>query len=173
MKLFGLTKQEIRFIVITLAILWSFAGINLLESQVLARDVQRKNDLKHIATALEVYRKNESGYPLEKDGKMFACFNSDNLMRVCNWGSDPLATTTSSFINPLPEDPLEYKNEASYLYLANTRDYQLFSALEKKNDSEYNKNVYERKLPCGARICNFSVTSGVSPTQELGTYLVK
>lgn len=165
--IFGLSKSEIRFIVVVLAVLWSLTAVNLLESQILARDIQRKNDLKHIATALENYRKNEAGYPIELEGKMFTCLNEDKSLRVCNWGSDPLESTSSAYINPMPEDPLEHKNEASYLYLSDTRNYQLFAALEKLNDDEFNQKVADRKLPCGNKICNFAVTSGIPVEEDL------
>lgn len=171
MAIFGLSKSEFKFIVVVLAILWSLATVNLLESQILARDIQRKNDLKHIATALTEYRRQERMYPKEKDGKIFACFNEDKTFRTCSWGSDPLESTTSSYISPMPEDPLEHKNEASYLYLTDGRDFQLFASLEKRDDDEFNKKIEERKLPCGPKICNFGVTSGIKPEDELGKVL--
>src|SRR3989344_5930200 len=156
-----MSKNEITFLVVLIAIVWTYAAVNLLQSQILARDIQRKNDLKHIATALNDYLKEVGSYPSSRDGKLLSCFDSSKNLRSCEWGQDALESTTSAYIKPLPEDPLEHQGKNFYVYLSNTRNFQIFTYLERQDDDEFNKKVEERNISCGINsICNFGVASG-------------
>ena len=62
------------------------------------------------------------------------------------------------YIDRLPRDQLQVSGRY-YLYFSDTRNFQLFAALEKKNDAEYEENIYKRGLKCGSAICNFGVGS--------------
>lgn len=164
-----MSKNEAIFTVITLAVIGVFAAFNLAKAQVLARDVQRKNDLKHIATALNAYLQEVGEYPQTKDGKMLACPPYDDL-RTCAWGEDKLEATSGAFINPLPQDPQEPDGKHEYLYLSSTRNFQLFATLERGEDDEYNSKVVARNLKCGSFICNFGVSSTGRPEEDIGTF---
>ena len=131
------SKTEILVVVVTLLLIFGFAGINFRTSQIKARDIQRKNDLKHIRAALENYFKKYEEYPLELN--------------------DP---TLADFIHPLPRDP-ENRARSEYVFSSNGKAFQLFTALEQKNEIEYNEKVAERGLKCGLRICNFGLTSSL------------
>lgn len=158
-------RNEIIFTALVLVIMSVFAYFNLQKAQVLARDIQRKNDLKHIATALTAYLKDVGTYPPARDGKIDACLEGDSF-RPCSWGKDALESTTSAYIKPLPEDPLTPKGTYSYLYVSNVRDYQLFASLERRDDDEYNLAVFKRNLLCGKMICNFGVSDGKDAAVE-------
>ena len=157
-SLFYATRQEIKVVGIILLVIFLFFTINVQKAQILYRDVQRKNDLKHIASTLEDYLQDNSAYPPSKDGKIVAC--GDTLSpQPCNWGSDPLGQYTDR----LSEDPLEYMDTYHYVYLSDTRNFQLLAHLETKSDDEYNKKVEQRNIACGKGICNFALANGKTP----------
>ena len=122
-------------VAVTLLLIFGFAGINFRTSQVKARDIQRKNDLKHIRAALDDYFKKNELYPLDL--------------------SDP---TLADFIYPLPRDP-QNRSGSEYLFSSNGKAFQLFASLEQRDEIEYNEKVARRGLKCGERICNFGLTS--------------
>lgn len=138
-------------------------------SKVQARDVQRKNDLRHIRAALAEYFADFSAYPRAKDGKILACGAPEKL-EPCEFAVDPLRDLRDpaypAYINPLPRDP---HHERTYFYISNTRNFQLFASLEDKNDAEYNEHIAKRGILCGTKVCNFGVTNSddVLPEEEL------
>jgi hypothetical protein len=162
-----MTKSEIYFTAFVLLIIGSLGYFNLQNSQVLARDIQRKNDLKHIAAALNTYLRDEGEYPISQNGKILACKKNDKI-ETCEWGQDPLESTRSAYIKPMPEDPLSPSGKYDYFYISNTKNFQIYASLEREEDTEYNKDIVGKNLVCGVHICNFGVASaGTSLTEEL------
>lgn len=168
-RLAGMTRNE--FLVV-LGILFSIILLalpNFSSSKVQARDVQRKNDLKHIRAALNDYFKDFSAYPRAKEGEILACGSPEKL-EPCEWAVDTLRDLRDPFyppyIDPLPRDPL---HERTYTYISNTRNFQIFASLEDKADVEYNERVAKRGIRCGTKICNFGITSSgdINPEEEL------
>lgn len=158
-----MTKNEILVVGGILLVIGVAASFNFRSALVKARDVQRKNDLKHIGAALNYYFDDYGAYPESFDGQIAAC--GDPLSpSPCQWGVDGI----SDYINPLPIDPLSSRGY-QYIYLTNTRNFQLYAALEREVDSEYNLSVVTRQLVCGEKICNFGVGSrdNVKLDQEL------
>lgn len=155
-----MTKNEFLVVLAMLAAILLISLPNFRTSKVQARDVQRKNDLKHVRAALENYFKDFNAYPRSRDGRILAC-GSENELRSCEWGEDLVRDIRDPeyppYINPLPRDPLS--PSYSYIYISNTRNFQLFATLEDKDDDEYNKKVAERALKCGDKLCNFGLTS--------------
>lgn len=166
----GMTKNEFLVVLAMLAAVVLISLPNFQTSRVQARDVQRKNDLKHIRAALENYFKDFNAYPRSRDGRILACGN-ENELRSCEWGEDLVRDIRDPvyppYINPLPRDPLSPGH--SYIYISNTRNFQLFASLEDRDDDEYNKEVAERGLKCGDKVCNFGLTSSrdISIKEEL------
>lgn len=162
-----MTRQELVVVVVTMLAIIIFGGINMRNAQVLARDIQRKNDLKHVAAALRSYREDIRSYPKSENGKIVACGDQQNP-RVCLWGKEGIG----DYINPLPEDPLPMPVGYDYTYISNARDFQLFARLERRDDAEYNVKIANRKLACGHGECNFGIASSddVPLDQELGIY---
>lgn len=159
-----LTKNEIIGIGVILLVVSVFAYFNLANSILLARDVQRKNDLKHIATALTQYTNKAGVYPKSSEGKLAAC--GENLDSMCRWGIDPLVATDSAVImERLPNDP-SWADSTFYLYRSNTRDFQMYAHLEDKEDSEYKEEIAKQGFLCGNKICNFGLSSSKLPLTE-------
>lgn len=139
---------------------------NIRMAKLKARDIQRKNDLKHIAAALNSYLYDFGEYPPSKDGKILACGDVQNL-RPCAWGEDKVQDLTDPsyppYINPLPRDPFLGASGWDYVYVSDTRNFVLFSSLENSKDDEYNEKVASKKLSCGRALCSFGVSSLSSP----------
>lgn len=165
----GMTRNEFLIVVGILAAIILVALPNFGFSKIQARDVQRKNDLKHVRAALGDYFKDFSAYPRSEEGRILACGTSEKL-KPCEWAIDTLRDLRDpaypSYISPLPRDP---QHERTYFYVSNTRNFQIFASLEEPRDIEYNKKVAERKLSCGKKICNFGVTSSndILPEEEM------
>lgn len=155
----GMTKNEFLVVLGILIAIVLVALPNFGFSKVQARDVQRKNDLKHVRAALQDYFKDFSAYPRAKDGKIFACGTSEALV-PCEWEKDVLRDLRDPsyppYIERLPRDP---QHARTYVYISNTRNFQLLASLEDSRDREYNKGAEERNISCGAKICNFGVTN--------------
>lgn len=161
------TKPELVFTLLILLAVFVLSFFNMLKAQVLARDIQRKNDLKHIATALGDYLKDGNPYPADFEGEIKACLK-DNAFLPCEWGKDSLESTKSAYIKPLPEDPLAPGGKYKYIYKSNTRDFHLYTALERKDDDEFDEGLFARGIMCGDFVCNFGLTSSNDfPTSKL------
>lgn len=158
-KFKGVSRSEGRFIVVTLLLIGVFSYFNFQKSYVRARDVARKNDLKHIATALNNYFYDFNQFPPSKDGKMLACGQDENPVE-CRWGLDGIL----DYISSLPRDPQSGRN---YVYISDTRNFQIFASLESRQDAEYNIKVASRNIKCGKSICNFGVVSSGKADDEL------
>ncbi|MBI2590633.1 MAG: hypothetical protein HYW33_02000 [Candidatus Blackburnbacteria bacterium] len=158
-KFKGVSKNEGKFIVVVLLLIGIFSYLNFQQSYVRARDVARKNDLKHIATALNKYFYDFNQYPPSKNGKILACGSSDTPQE-CEWGMDGLKDlsdpTYPPYINFFPRDP--QSGSRDYIYFSDTRNYQLFASLESNKDAEYNEKIFAQKVKCGKHICNFGVS---------------
>lgn len=161
MKQKGMTKQEALVVLAILLVIGTVSFFNFQKSEVLGHDIQRKNDLKHIRAMLDDYRKAIQSYPASKDEKILACGEEENLS-VCEWGRDTL-----NKVGTLPEDPLAPPKHYKYLYLSDTRNFQLFAHLEQMSDDEYNEGVVKRNLDCGGVVCNFGISSGVSLDKDV------
>ncbi|MBI2590667.1 MAG: hypothetical protein HYW33_02175 [Candidatus Blackburnbacteria bacterium] len=164
-----MTKNEFLAVFAILLVIILFALPNFSSSKVQARDVQRKNDLRHIRAALTDYFKDFSAYPRARDGKILACGAPEKL-EPCEWEKDVLRDLRDPiyppYIERLPRDP---QHERTYVYISNTRNFQLLASLEDSHDREYNKKVEDRNISCGTKICNFGVTSAgdVLPEEEM------
>lgn len=159
-----MTRSEILGVAIILGVISVAAYFNLQNSVLLARDVQRKNDLKHIAAALTDYTNRAGGYPKSsQEGKIVNC--GEGLSLPCRWGLDPLTASDSAVMERLPNDP-SWQEGVSYLYRSNTRDYQLYAGLEDKEDDEYSGKIAEKGFACGTKVCNFGLSSSKLPLTE-------
>lgn len=158
-KLKDINSNELKFVVSVLALIGIFSYFNFQLSFVRARDVQRKNDLKHIASALASYVYDFGSYPESRDGAILACGTRDNL-KPCQWGVDGIRDLTDPsyppYLDRLPKDPSEGR---TYVYASDTRNFSLFASLEDKRDAEYNDKIALQGLRCGVFICNFRVGS--------------
>lgn len=168
-QLRGINKNELVFIACVLVSIAIVSWINFQSAFIRSRDVQRKNDLKHIASALNNYLYDFGAYPPAIDGKIASCGDPKNPS-VCKWGVDAVADLGDPnyppYINPLPRDPQQGKGRY-YLYISNTRNFQLFASLENPLDDEYNGRVAQKNILCGEKACNFGIVSSGRPEDTL------
>ncbi len=162
MKIFS--KEESFIVLLILSVLFVISLFNFRTALMRSRDMERKNDTGDIVNALEQYKTDFSSYPQSaKDGKIDACNGG------CVWGKDPLRDfsdlTYPPYMNTLPADPDNTKG-TQYLYFSDGRRYQLYAALEDKEDAEYNPKIEARSLKCGIRICNFGRSSSKTPLDK-------
>lgn len=151
-----MTKTEALGVAIILLILGLAAAVNLSRSQLLARDAQRKNDLKVVQHALWEYNKIMGLFPVSDDGKVANCGN--NSLSLCQWGENDLVAADDALLKPLPRDPLWAKGYA-FFYRSNQRLFQLYARLENRGDDESRPEIEKLGLKCGTVICNYGVPS--------------
>jgi type II secretory pathway pseudopilin PulG len=171
------TKKETLGVGIILIILIAVSIPNFLISLARARDAQRKNDLGAIYDAIASFQRAISTFPLStKDGKIIGCVGPDTKydeklkmwlnLRVCEWGVDGLTNlvnpSSTPFIQALPNDP-RYKEGFSYHYYSNGRRFQIYAALERKDQDEYSLAIAKLGLKCGSQICNIGKAYGDTP----------
>jgi type II secretory pathway pseudopilin PulG len=167
MKFF--TKKETLGIGIILIILIAISIPNFSISLQRARDAQRKNDMGVLYDAIVSYQRNMQTFPLSTtDGKIIGCSGPDTKydavskmwvnLRICEWGIDGLTDlnnpSSTPIIQTLPNDS-KYKDGFAYLYISNGRRFQIYTALERKDQDEYNPVIEKLGLKCGSHICNF------------------
>lgn len=177
MKFF--TKKEVLAIGLIFGFIFLISFSNFKVSLRKARDLQRKNDLRTLYDGLNAYQKDWNNFPFSSDGKIVACKGADTYqdeeglvynLYPCEWGKDSLKdvfdTTYPSYINLLPQDP-QAETGAHYLYLSNGGRFQVYTALEGKDEAEYDPAVIKRNLDCGGgRICNMGMGYGNTPVDK-------
>ncbi len=98
-------------------------------------------------------------FPLSDNGNIVGCFNSDPVTdpktgyplnaSTCTWGESRFEN-----VNLMPRDP-KYKNGSNYLYISDGKKYQLYIALEGRDEAEYTPSIVNKNLQCGTKICNY------------------
>jgi type II secretory pathway pseudopilin PulG len=152
-----------------------------------ARDAQRKVDLGVLLNALAAYQSDFGFYPPSLDGKIIACkkegsedlINSEMIFEgevdlfdvfgPCEWGEDELRDIFDpdypSYLTSLPQDP-QADLGVSYYYVSSQNRFQIYAALEGKDEDAFQDEIAKRELPCGTRICNFGRASGSTPLEK-------
>lgn len=153
-------KFEIKTILVIFVCLFAVTVFNLLISLRRGRDSVRKNDISAIENSLDTYLQKYKVYPLSTtDGEIIGCFDSgvvvDEISGAplnavsCRWGESKFEG-----VNNLPRDP-SYEKGASYFYVSNSREYEIYISLEGKDEPEYTKVIADKNLHCGTKICNY------------------
>ena len=138
MRLFtkrGFTLIELLIAISIIAIISAIGLVTYSQSQIIARDARRKQDLRSIATALELYRQTNKHYPCSS-ANLYSLASAD--WQKSNSASDPwiidapapCSTTPVAFdinyINKVPRDP---KADAGNPISANVTGYSYWSGL--------------------------------------------
>jgi len=166
----GFTLIELMIAVGIIGIISAIGMVGYSQAQKLARDARRKQDLRSIAIALELYYQKNSHYPTSAVG---------------GWqyssGANPWITGTpvfgTNYINTLPKDPLGNDanplnaNSYGYAYYsgtsgaiacnANDQNYQLVTRLENTSDSD--RCEIKNYQYCGGSLCG---PGGTHPLQS-------
>ncbi len=181
------SRQELIAISLIVLIVFGFTFKGLVEAQRRSRDSGRRSDLGTISDALYAFYGNYGFFPPSADGKIKMCkgenFDSvlaeikeskqfdfgklEGALRECEWGKDSLTDILDNpdivYLEHIPVDPKDGEG-IKYLYLSNTRRYQIYSYLEGGEDEDgYNKEIVVRSLLCGTKICNFGKSFAETP----------
>lgn len=144
----GFTLIELLIVMAIISVLASILITSFRSSQARARDVARKNDLKEVANALELYYSDYNKYP-----------------NTLNWGTE-FTDGKTTYFKVLPKDPVDSQY---YFYRIvdspSNQKFQLFTHLENDQD----QSIITTPYTCGSisgTMCNFSITSSnTTPTE--------
>ncbi|HSW96777.1 MAG TPA: prepilin-type N-terminal cleavage/methylation domain-containing protein [Candidatus Saccharimonadales bacterium] len=114
----GFTLIELLIVISIIGILAAILTANFIGVRQRGRDAQRKTNIRNIQSALELYRSDQSNYPVS----LPACTGS--LV-------DPVNGTTV-YMKSIPCDP----QGGSYQYVGTSTTYTLVSCLENTGDSD-------------------------------------
>lgn len=153
------TLIELLIVLTIMGILAGLGFANFRTSQLKGRDAQRKQDLKQLANALELYFSDHKSYPSSNiAGSILGCPSTTNT--VCSWGDSSISDTNTVYIVTVPKDP---NTNYNYWYIASSdgSKYQLFSRLENSQDPDINLDIEAKLLSCGpgSLYCNYGVSS--------------
>lgn len=123
MKRNGFTLIELLVAIGIMAVLTGMAVFNFNQSRVRARDVQRKNDMKQLQTALELYKNDANSYP--------AAANFQTTLQ------SPVAYTKTTFRDPRASEWVDY----IYVPAVDLKTFYLETCLENTADLTKATNV--------------------------------
>ena len=112
----GFTLIELLVVMGIMAVLTGLAIFNFNQSRVRARDVQRKNDIKQLQTALELYKNDSNTYPASATWQTLLV-DAGNIKK--------------EFTDPKTSDWVDYQ----YLPADDLKTYYLTACLENLADS--------------------------------------
>lgn len=159
----GFTLIELMIGVSIIAVIAAVGLVSFSQAQKLGRDAKRKQDLRTIAVALELYKQKNGRYPYTgTDGSgnpIAGCQAASDWCTSAN-GLDPwIPGIDNTFINPVPKDPLADSGNpwaggpsfTGYAYHANnclgSPFYVLVAGLE--NTSDPQRNALNPYIWCG------------------------
>ncbi len=170
----GFNAKESIFLLFIFLFVIGFTLINLQDSYRKARDAQRKSDIRRIYDGLMAYQNDFSRFPQAIDGKIAACDPRKVQKDVieygpCQWGEDALGDALDPdypfYVANLPRDP-KWDEGATYLYISDGKNFQIYAALEGEDEDEYDAAIVARNLDCGGKICNFGRSDGKTPLDK-------
>ena len=128
----GFTLIELTVVIAIMAILALLTVPNFIIVRQKGRDVQRKNDLKQLQKALELYKGDSQALDLNLQYPSNASYDSGQLI-------------LRGYIASMPHDPL---SSPDYCYnRSSALEYTLCACLENPNDSSTAPNCYTASCP--------------------------
>ncbi|MCL5434895.1 MAG: type II secretion system protein GspG [Patescibacteria group bacterium] len=115
----GFTLVELLIVVAIIGVLATLLMVNFVGVRQRARDAQRKSDLRQIQSALEIYRADNSAYPLTVSGLNSGCPAS-------------FTYNGTTYMQKVPCDPLG----TSYSFSSTGTTYSIIACLENANDNQ-------------------------------------
>ena len=139
----GFTLVELLIAITIIAILVAAGTYSWQNAQAKARDGRRKQDLKEVQKALELYFQNNGKYPNYNAGQIKCNLTSPPDTTTIAWGS-AFTCGSINYMQLLPKDPI-YQTTTGYYYFLippTNNTYSLMAKLENLSDPD-NAN-----LPC-------------------------
>lgn len=158
----GFTLVEILVVMVIIGILVTVGVSSFGGAQKKGRDARRKEDIRQIANALEMYYHDNDTYPESTDdGRILGCGTDESPLTPCNWGSI-FEHNGAVLMVSLPQDPIDRR---SYFYeSADGSFYRIYTSLENEKDPEL--EVQDQTVltypdtTCGKKMgCNFGISS--------------
>lgn len=158
----GFSLIELLIVIAIIGVLVTLIGGNIISGLAKARDTQRKNDLKQLKTALELYHGNNGTFPSTR-GAWYTSEQNDHSLVSYNNGNY-IPGLAPRYINQLPRDPKGDNSpicngwKRAYLYRSDGETYGLLShcAAESTNAYTQTKNsaFFDPKRPTTAwKVC--------------------
>lgn len=113
----GFTLIELLVVIGIMTVLTGMAVFNFNQSRVRARDIQRKNDIKQLQNAMELYRNDNNAYPV-----------ADNFQSVL---AAPVGYIKTTFHDPRLSEWIDYQ----YVPSVDRKTYYLQACLENPADT--------------------------------------
>ena len=136
MKYSGFTIIELLVSITIIALLSTIGMTGYQAVSKGGRDALRKTDLEQIRSALEIYKSENSAYPV----------NSDTCI-------PDLSALSAEYINPYPDDPKNTNFQYCYIQRSNLT-YELCAHLENGDSSEYCDDPGACGQNCNYRVVN-------------------
>lgn len=163
------TKKESFALLFIFLVLIAVAIPNFMASLRRARNQVRRDDLGALQNVLADFYTDFGKFPSSSaDGKIMACLAPGSVPTVdkeghwtisyisCNWGIDNVVNVTNGkkYMGTLLSRDPDWQKGASYIYMSNGDMYQIYTAMEGKDEAEIDNKIISKKIMCGTRVCN-------------------
>ncbi len=149
----GFTLVELLVVMAIIGVLAALGVGNYVSTQAKARDSQRKQDLRQLSNALELYLGDYGRYPFDSGGRIAGCPSTTST--PCSWGSGTFTDGNTVYMKTVTADP-----SSSYFYVyevsSDGQKFRIFVYLENSQDPDI---VATLTTDCGAQLCNFGTAS--------------
>lgn len=187
--MFKFSRKEVGAIVAILTLITLATYLNIRISFRNDRDVIRNLDISKIAVGVEKYRSEYGTYPLsDASGNILACRGGQTTtirdktgkpfmepgakknklinLAPCIWGVDFLGDIDDinypKYLDIIPNDPQEKKG-VSYFYESDGQSYKIYASYEGRLIADYSREIIQKNIKCGIRLCNVGRTVGAKP----------
>jgi type II secretory pathway pseudopilin PulG len=162
------SKPEIISLGLIFLILVVISVPNFIVSLRRARDQVRRDDLGALVHVLDLYNSDLGEYPpASSDGRIMDCEkpgdkpvkNKEGRWVInaipCDWGKDAFLNLINGkvYMQIFPQDP-QSKEGVKYLYFTDGDRYQIYAAMEGRDEAEIDPKIIARNLMCGTKVCN-------------------
>jgi type II secretory pathway pseudopilin PulG len=147
---------------VILGILAAIGVTAFISSQKKGRDATRKQQLRSIAGALELYYNDKGKYPLDDSAGHIVGCNGVSFPVVCTVHQPISDNNGTIYMTSLPTDPASTQN---YYYVNRTgAQFQLYAHLENSDDPQIISPAVVTSCGSVSQACNYGISSGnVSP----------
>jgi general secretion pathway protein G len=154
----GFTLIELLIVIIILGVLATIGVTAFISSQKKGRDTTRKEHLRSIAGALELYYNDKGKYPLDDNtGHIVGC-NGVTFPVVCTVNQPVSDNNGTIYMTQLPTDPASTQY---YYYVSRTgAQFQLYARLENADDPRIIVPAAASTCGSGSLACNYGISSG-------------